>query len=165
MRLRARRAPCSPAYFERRVAFELKGDFDLVTGSRSRQRKLVVERLRTHFPRRHRGRRRRRATSPSELIAGLLDPWTAPPSFAPQLPHVQRYRSDWKEAGEIVSRGDSRSPSGRDVHAERGAGAYLNNRRIRVSAVKRAGRQRLASTGFPSRKRHARTSTSTSVAR
>ncbi len=37
--------------------------------------------------------------------------------------------------------------------AERGAGAYLNNRRIRVSGVKRLD-DSLASTGFPSRKRH-----------
>jgi myo-inositol-1(or 4)-monophosphatase len=37
--------------------------------------------------------------------------------------------------------------------AERGAGAYLNNRRIRVSGAKRL-EDSLASTGFPSRKRH-----------
>src|SRR5258708_30999535 len=37
--------------------------------------------------------------------------------------------------------------------AERGAGAYLNNRRIRVSSVKRLA-DSLVSTGFPSRKRH-----------
>ena len=37
--------------------------------------------------------------------------------------------------------------------AERGAGAYLNNRRIRVSAAKRLA-DSLVATGFPSRKRH-----------
>src|SRR5258708_18992174 len=37
--------------------------------------------------------------------------------------------------------------------AERGAGAYLNNRRIRVSATKSLA-DSLVSTGFPSRKRH-----------
>lgn len=37
--------------------------------------------------------------------------------------------------------------------AERGAGAYLNNHRIKVSAVKHLA-DSLASTGFPSRKRH-----------
>ncbi len=37
--------------------------------------------------------------------------------------------------------------------AERGAGAYLNNRRIRVSASRRLA-DSLVSTGFPSRKRH-----------
>ena len=38
--------------------------------------------------------------------------------------------------------------------AERGAGAYLNNRRIRVSDARRLA-DSLSSTGFPSRKRHA----------
>src|SRR5215475_11739627 len=37
-------------YFERRVAFELKGDFDLVTEADRASEKLVVERLRSHFP-------------------------------------------------------------------------------------------------------------------
>jgi myo-inositol-1(or 4)-monophosphatase len=37
--------------------------------------------------------------------------------------------------------------------AERGSGAYLNNRRIKVSGVKQLA-DSLASTGFPSRKRH-----------
>ena len=37
--------------------------------------------------------------------------------------------------------------------AERGAGAYLNNRRIHVSGARRL-EDSLASTGFPSRKRH-----------
>ena len=37
-------------YFERRVAFETKGDFDLVTEADRASERLVVERLRTHFP-------------------------------------------------------------------------------------------------------------------
>src|SRR5882724_3008587 len=37
-------------YFERRVVFELKGDFDLVTEADRASEKLVVERLRSHCP-------------------------------------------------------------------------------------------------------------------
>ncbi len=37
-------------YFERRVAFEIKGEFDLVTEADRASEKLVVERLRSHFP-------------------------------------------------------------------------------------------------------------------
>src|SRR5215467_10729039 len=37
-------------YFERRVAFELKGEFDLVTEADRSSEKLVVDRLRSHFP-------------------------------------------------------------------------------------------------------------------
>ena len=38
------------AYFDKRVAFELKGDFDLVTEADRASERLVVERLRSHFP-------------------------------------------------------------------------------------------------------------------
>jgi len=37
-------------YFERRIGYELKGEFDLVTEADRASEKLVVERLRTHFP-------------------------------------------------------------------------------------------------------------------
>jgi len=37
-------------YFERRVTFEVKGEFDLVTEADRASEKLVVERLRSHFP-------------------------------------------------------------------------------------------------------------------
>src|SRR5512138_2469350 len=37
-------------YFERRVAFELKAEADLVTEADRASERLVVERLRSHFP-------------------------------------------------------------------------------------------------------------------
>src|ERR1700758_1123706 len=37
-------------YFERRVAFELKGEFDLVTEADRSSERLVVEKLRSYFP-------------------------------------------------------------------------------------------------------------------
>src|SRR5580692_4557090 len=37
-------------YFERRIGFELKGEFDLVTEADRASERLVVERLRSHFP-------------------------------------------------------------------------------------------------------------------
>src|ERR1035441_3676563 len=37
-------------YFERRVPFEIKGEFDLVTEADRASEKLIVERLRSHFP-------------------------------------------------------------------------------------------------------------------
>src|SRR5438270_4201325 len=37
-------------FLERRVGFELKGDYDLVTEADRASERLVVERLRTHFP-------------------------------------------------------------------------------------------------------------------
>jgi myo-inositol-1(or 4)-monophosphatase len=37
-------------YYERRVPFESKGEFDLVTEADRASEKLIVERLRAHFP-------------------------------------------------------------------------------------------------------------------
>src|SRR6185369_11271127 len=37
-------------WFERRVPFEIKGEYDLVTEADRASERLVVERLRTHFP-------------------------------------------------------------------------------------------------------------------
>src|SRR5580692_856037 len=37
-------------YFERRIGFELKGEFDLVTEADRASERLVIERLRSHFP-------------------------------------------------------------------------------------------------------------------
>ena len=52
-------------YYERRVPFELKGEFDLVTEADRASEKLIVERLQSRFPAaRHRGGRRRRAHQP-----------------------------------------------------------------------------------------------------
>src|SRR4051812_21756256 len=37
-------------FFERRIGFELKGEYDLVTEADRASERLIVERLRTHFP-------------------------------------------------------------------------------------------------------------------
>jgi myo-inositol-1(or 4)-monophosphatase len=89
-------------YYERRIGYELKGEFDLVTEADRASEKLVVERLRTHFP----------------------------------------------SHGIVAEEG-----GGHMFSAERGAGAYLNGRRIYVSKTARL-KDSLSSTGFPSIKRH-----------
>ena len=139
-------------YFERRVAFELKGDFDLVTEADRASEKLIVERLRTHFPSHgivaeegggH--------ESPSEY-RWFVDPLDGTTNFAHSFP-MFNVTLGLEKAGEIVA-GVIYDPIRQEMFtAERGAGAYLNNRRIRVSGAKRL-EDSLASTGFPSRKRH-----------
>jgi myo-inositol-1(or 4)-monophosphatase len=37
-------------FFDRRVSFELKGEFDLVTEADRASERYIVERLRAHFP-------------------------------------------------------------------------------------------------------------------
>ena len=37
-------------YFEKRISYELKGEYDLVTEADRASERLVVDRLRAHFP-------------------------------------------------------------------------------------------------------------------
>jgi myo-inositol-1(or 4)-monophosphatase len=139
-------------YFERRVAFETKGEFDLVTEADRASEKLVVERLRTHFPSHaivaeegggH--------ASPSEYC-WFVDPLDGTTNFAHGFPTFN-VTLGLARAGEMIA-GVVYDPTRQEMFsAERGGGAYLNNRRIRVSGARKVS-ESLASTGFPSRKRH-----------
>jgi myo-inositol-1(or 4)-monophosphatase len=139
-------------YFERRVAFELKGDFDLVTEADRASEKLVVERLRSHCPQHsivaeegggHEG--------PSEY-RWYVDPLDGTTNFAHSFP-MFNVTMGLERAGELLA-GVIYDPIRQEMFsAERGAGAYLNNRRIHVSNAKRL-EDSLVCTGFPSRKRH-----------
>ena len=139
-------------YFERRVGFELKGDFDLVTEADRASEKLVVERLRSHFPSHsivaeegggHEG--------PSEY-RWYVDPLDGTTNFAHSFP-MFNITLGLERAGEMIA-GVIYDPLRHELFAaELGAGAYLNQRRIRVSNCRRL-EDSLASTGFPSRKRH-----------
>ena len=139
-------------FFERRIPFELKGDFDLVTEADRASEKLVVERLRTHFPSHgivaeegggH--------ESPSEF-RWYVDPLDGTTNFAHGFP-IFNVTLGLARAGEIIA-GVIYDPIRCEMFAgERGSGAWLNNRRIHVSKAQRLA-DSLASTGFPSRKRH-----------
>ncbi len=139
-------------HFERRVAFELKGDFDLVTVADRASEKLVVERLRTHFP--THGIMAEEGgghESPSDY-RWFVDPLDGTTNFAHSFP-VFNVTLGLEKAGEMIA-GVIFDPTRQEMFtAERGSGAWLNNRRIHVSAAKRL-EDSLASTGFPSRKRH-----------
>ena len=140
-------------YFERRVGFELKGEFDLVTEADRASERLVVERLQSRFPSHaivaeegggH--------ESPSEY-RWYVDPLDGTTSFAHGFPFFNVTLA-LERAGELIA-GVIFDPLRQEMFcAERGSGAYLNNRRIRVSKVSRL-EDSLVVTGFPSRKRHA----------
>lgn len=139
-------------YFERRVAFELKGEFDLVTEADRASERLVVERLRSHFPSHgivaeegggH--------ESPSEY-KWYVDPLDGTTNFAHSFP-IFNVTLGLERAGEMVA-GVIFDPLRQEMFAaERGGGAYLNNRRIRVSKTAKV-ESSVLSTGFPSRRRH-----------
>jgi myo-inositol-1(or 4)-monophosphatase len=139
-------------YFERRVAFELKGDFDLVTEADRASEKLVVERLRSHFPQHSIMAEEGGGHESASEFRWYVDPLDGTTNFAHSFP-MFNVTLGLERAGEIIA-GVIYDPLRREIFsAERGAGAYLNNHRMKVSACKRL-EDSLASTGFPSRKRH-----------
>src|SRR5260221_2276245 len=140
------------AYFEKRVAFELNGDFDLVTEADRASERLVVERLRSHFPSHSIVAEEGGGYEGKSGYRWYVDPLDGTTNFAHGYP-VYNVTMGLEQDGEMLV-GVVFDPSRQEMFsAERGAGAYLNNRRIRVSASRRLA-DSLVSTGFPSRKRH-----------
>jgi myo-inositol-1(or 4)-monophosphatase len=139
-------------YFERRVAFELKGDFDLVTEADRASERLVVERLRSHFPSHSIVAEEGGGHQGTSGYRWYVDPLDGTTNFAHGFP-IYNVTMGLEQDGEMLV-GVIFDPNRQEMFsAERGAGSYLNNRRIRVSSAKRLA-DSLVSTGFPSRKRH-----------
>lgn len=139
-------------YFERRVSFELKGEYDLVTEADRASEKLVVERLRTHFPSHGIVAEEGGGHKSSSEYCWYVDPLDGTTNFAHSFP-VYSVTMALERAGELVA-GCVFDPTRQEMFAaEAGAGAYLNNRRMRVSKASKVG-ESLVATGFPSRRRH-----------
>ncbi len=139
-------------YFERRVAFEVKGEFDLVTEADRASEKLVVERLRSHYPSHGIVAEEGGGHDAQAEYCWYVDPLDGTTNFAHSFPAFN-VTLGLARAGEMLA-GVVFDPIHQELFtAERGAGAYLNNRRIHVSQTKQLA-DSLSSTGFPSRKRH-----------
>jgi myo-inositol-1(or 4)-monophosphatase len=139
-------------YFERRVAFELKGDFDLVTEADRASEKLVVERLRSHFPAHGIVAEEGGGHEGKSEYRWFVDPLDGTTNFAHSFP-MFNVTLGLERAGEMIA-GVIYDPVRQEMFtAERGAGAYLNHHRIQVSKARRL-EDSLACTGFPSRRRH-----------
>jgi myo-inositol-1(or 4)-monophosphatase len=138
-------------YFERRIGYELKGEFDLVTEADRASEKLVVERLRSHFPTHAILAEEGGGHENSSDFRWYVDPLDGTTNFAHGYP-MFNVTLGLERAGEAIA-GVVYDPVRQEMFsAERGAGAYLNGRRIRVSKASDLSVS-LASTGFPSRKR------------
>lgn len=139
-------------YFERRVTFELKGEFDLVTEADRASERLVVERLRAHFPEHSIVAEEGGGHSGSSEYRWYVDPLDGTTNFAHGFP-VYNVTLALERAGELIA-GVIFDPNRQELFsAERGGGAFLNGARIRVSKANRLEHS-LVATGFPSRKRH-----------
>ena len=140
-------------FFERHIGFELKGELDLVTEADRTSEKLVIERLRKHFPTHsivaeesggHAGA--------SAEYCWYVDPLDGTTNFAHGFP-MYNVTLALEKAGEIVA-GVIFDPERDEMFTcERGAGSRLNGRPIHVSRVQHID-DALVATGFPSRKRH-----------
>lgn len=139
-------------YFARRVGFELKGEFDLVTEADRASERLIVERLRSHFPAHGIVAEEGGGHASASEFRWYVDPLDGTTNFAHSLP-IFNVTLALEQAGEMLV-GVVFDPLRQEMFtAERGSGAYLNNRRIHVSAASRL-EDSLLCTGFPSRKRH-----------
>jgi myo-inositol-1(or 4)-monophosphatase len=139
-------------YFERRVEFEIKGEFDLITEADRASEKLVVEKLRLYFPTHGIVAEEGSGCEGSSEYRWYVDPLDGTTNFAHSFP-MFNVTLGLARGGEMIA-GVIYDPVRQEMFtAERGAGAYLNHRRLRVSSTRRLA-ESLASTGFPSRKRH-----------
>ena len=139
-------------YFERRVTFELKGEHDLVTEADRASEQLVIERLSSHFPSHSIVAEEGGGHIGSSEYCWYVDPLDGTTNFAHGFP-MYNITMALEQSGELIA-GVIFDPEHNELFtAERGSGAYLNNRRIRVSKVNRL-ENTLVATGFPSRKSH-----------
>jgi myo-inositol-1(or 4)-monophosphatase len=139
-------------YFERRVPFELKGEYDLVTEADRASEKLIVQRLREHFPDHDIVAEEGGGHLTGSEYRWYVDPLDGTTNFAHGFP-VYNVSLGLERAGELIA-GIIYDPNQQELFAaERGAGATLNGERIRVSSTSRLT-DALVATGFPSRKRH-----------
>ena len=140
------------SYHARGIGFELKGDYDLVTEADRASERLIVEKLRNHFPTHAVVAEEGGGQEGSSEYRWYVDPLDGTTNFAHGFP-MFNVTLALEKAGELIA-GVIYHPIHEEMFtAEKGGGAYLNSRRIHVSKVARV-EDALVATGFPSRKRH-----------
>jgi myo-inositol-1(or 4)-monophosphatase len=139
-------------YHARGIGFELKGDYDLVTEADRASERLIVERLRQHFPTHAVVAEEGGGQEGSSDYRWYVDPLDGTTNFAHGFP-MFNVTLALEHAGELIA-GVIYHPIHEEMFtAEAGGGAYLNNLPIHVSKAARID-DALVATGFPSRKRH-----------
>jgi myo-inositol-1(or 4)-monophosphatase len=139
-------------FFARNIPYELKGEFDLVTEADRTSERLIVERLTRHFPSHAIVAEEGGGHEGSSGYRWYVDPLDGTTNFAHGFPCFNVTLALEAE-GELIA-GVIFDPIHNELFtAERGAGAYLNQRPIHVSKTAKLT-DALVATGFPSRKRH-----------
>ncbi len=133
-------------FFERHVPYETKGEYDLVTEADRASERLIVERLTRHFPSHAIVAEEGGGHESASGYRWYVDPLDGTTNFAHSFPCFNVTLA-LEAQGELIA-GVIFDPIRNELFtAERGAGAYLNQDRIRVSKTatvgKRAGGHRL----------------------
>ena len=140
------------SYFARRVKVEYKGEVDVVTEADRASEALILDRLQARFPRHdvlgEEGTRRETGSD----YKWYVDPLDGTTNFAHGFP-VFCVSMGLEEKHELVAGVVYDPTRGEMFSAEKGSGAYLNQRRLQVSQTSRLA-ESLVATGFPSHKRH-----------
>ncbi|MGH7754038.1 MAG: inositol monophosphatase family protein [Gemmatimonadales bacterium] len=154
--------------FQKPARIEYKSDVDIVTPADRLSEAFIVERLRTFFPQHAIVAEEGSHHEASSDYCWYVDPLDGTtnfahgyPCFGVSLALVARGSSPGgpapvaRVADEEVLVGVVHDPvRGETFHAARGEGAWLQQKRIRVSDTRRLA-ESLLGTGFPARKRHA----------
>ncbi len=138
--------------FDRPQKIAYKGEVDLVTEADRRSEEAIVARLRRHFPQ-HAivAEEGGGATPAAARYCWYVDPLDGTTNFAHGYPCFCVSLGLLEDGEPLV--GVVYNPVNRELFtAARGEGAYLDQKRIRVSPVERLAKALLA-TGFPSQKR------------
>lgn len=139
-------------FARKRIGFELKGDYDLVTAADRASEKLIVKRLAAAFPGHSVVAEEGGGEVRSSEYCWYVDPLDGTTNFAHGFP-VYNVSIGLEKAGVPVA-GVVYDPTRDEMFsAERGAGAFLNGEKLQVSTC-RTLEDALVATGFPSRRRH-----------
>jgi myo-inositol-1(or 4)-monophosphatase len=139
-------------YFHRRVKIEYKGEADLVTEADRASEKLILQRIRAHWPSHDVIGEEGAKIETGSDYRWYVDPLDGTTNFAHSYPvFCVSLGLAFRGKGQAAVLYD---PTRDELFAaERGKGAFLNGRTIEVSKVSSLA-QSLVSTGFPSHKRH-----------
>ena len=139
-------------FFRKRVAVEYKGDVDLVTVADRSSEKLITERIRQRWPQHGIMGEEGTRSDLGNDYRWYVDPLDGTTNFAHSYP-VFCISLALEYKGERIA-GVIFDPTRDEMFTvERGGGAFVNDRRIRVSSVSNLA-ECLVATGFPSHKRH-----------
>jgi len=134
-------------YFKRPQEISYKRPSDLITDADRRSETLIIERLRSHFPKHDIVAEEGGGAKAGSDYCWYVDPLDGTTNFAHGFP-IFSVTLGLAHRGETVA-GVVYDPVRDELFtAERGAGAYLNNKRIRVSKAATL-RESLVATGFP----------------